>query len=174
MATEVSVPKRPLFKPSEVCTIAGLQPFVLRSWEAEFPALARANGKGGARVYRRADVQMVLQIKELVYGEGLTLGAARRKLQSAQAAEPNEESSFAEFLSDETRQQLAKVKQGLRDILGLLGESGETPIQAPLLEKAKPAAEAKPAVRARSKARKPAKAGVAKTRKGKRATRARA
>ena len=51
MAADVSVPKRPLFKPAEVCTIAGLKPYVLRSWEAEFPSLG-----GHQRQERRSDV----------------------------------------------------------------------------------------------------------------------
>lgn len=174
MATEESVPKGSLFKPAEVCTIAGLQPFVLRTWEAEFPSLARLNEKSGTRVYRRADVQMVLQIKELVYSEGLTLGAARRKLESAQEPASDAESLFAECLDKETRQQLAQVKQGLRDILGLLGEQGEGPTQAPLLKDTAPVAKTKSSVRVSGKTRKVAKPVVTKVGKTKRVTRARA
>ena len=164
MAPKVSVPERPLFKPAEVCTIVGLKPYVLRSWDAEFPTLGSSNGKSGSRVYRRSDVQMVLRIKELVFGEGLTLGAARRKLESELAPEPDAESTFAEFLDAETRERLEGVKKGLRDILGLLAEGGEKPTeQAPLLQDADVPVETP--VRVRSKA---------KPRKGKKVARARA
>ncbi len=150
MAADVSVPKRPLFKPAEVCTIAGLKPYVLRSWEAEFPSLGGTNGKSGARMYRRSDVETVLHIKELVFGEGLTLGAARRRLESEQAPKPDKDSSFAEFLDAETRQRLDAVRQGLRAILGLLSGGGETiPAQATPARKA----DAATAVPARSKAK---------------------
>lgn len=137
MAQEVSVPRRPFFKPAEVCTIVGLKPYVLRSWEAEFPLLRSSNGKAGARVYRRADLQMVLQIKELVFGEGLTLGAARRKLELVQAPAPDDDVALAEFVDAETRQRLAGVKQGLRDILELLGNKAEDAAAVPVRNKTK-------------------------------------
>jgi DNA-binding transcriptional MerR regulator len=70
--------KRDVFKAPEVCEMAQLQPYVLRTWEAEFPALGHAPN-GGPRVYRRADVEMVLRIKQLVFVEGLTLAGARRR-----------------------------------------------------------------------------------------------
>ena len=71
---------RSLFRQPEVCEIASIQPDVLRSWEAEFPDLGVTKAEGGARVYRRADVERVLRIKQLVYGDGLTLAGVRRRL----------------------------------------------------------------------------------------------
>src|SRR5579862_215905 len=81
----VEIPKRALFKPSEVCNLANVQPYVLRTWEAEFPALGVAKTEGGPRVYRRADVEQVMRIKHLLLVEGLTLAGARRKLEEAAA-----------------------------------------------------------------------------------------
>ena len=57
----VEIPNRSLFRQPEVCDIAQVQPYVLRSWEAEFPDLGVAKTKGGPRVYRRADVERVLR-----------------------------------------------------------------------------------------------------------------
>ena len=82
MAAPVEIPKRAFFKSAEVCAIAGVQPYVLKSWESEFPSLGGKKRRDGSRVYGRPEVELVLEIKELVYGEGLTLGAARRKLDS--------------------------------------------------------------------------------------------
>jgi DNA-binding transcriptional MerR regulator len=70
------VAKRELFKSADVCELTQLQPYMLRSWEAEFPGLGKPAASGGGRVYRRADVELVLRIKELVFGEGLTLAGA--------------------------------------------------------------------------------------------------
>ena len=70
---EVEIPNRALFKASEVCELAGVQPYVLRSWESEFPDLGVSKSGGGPRVYRRADVERVLRIKQLVFTDGLTL-----------------------------------------------------------------------------------------------------
>ncbi len=77
---QLEIPNRSLFRQPEVCEIASIQPYVLRSWEAEFPDLGVVKAEGGARVYRRADVERVLRIKQLLYGEGLTLAGVRRKL----------------------------------------------------------------------------------------------
>ena len=80
---DVAIPDRPAFKASEVCGIAHLQPYVLRSWENEFPDLGVSRTQGGPRVYRKADVERVLQIPTLVLSEGLTLSGVRRKLEGA-------------------------------------------------------------------------------------------
>ena len=126
MAAETVIPKRQVFKAAEVCTIAGVQPYILKSWEAEFRMLARPRKKGGARVYRRTDVELVLQIKHLVFGEGLTLGAAHRQIETPK--ESAEESVQPGLLSDvlETgvRARIAGVKQGLQEILQLLSANG--------------------------------------------------
>src|SRR5579871_653400 len=62
----VEIPDRALFKAAEVCELAKVQPYVLRSWEAEFPELGVAKTAGGPRVYRRGDVEQVLRIKHLL------------------------------------------------------------------------------------------------------------
>src|SRR5258708_37768534 len=53
-STPIEIPKRALFKAAEVCDLAKVQPYVLRSWEAEFPELGVAKSAGAPRVYRRA------------------------------------------------------------------------------------------------------------------------
>lgn len=127
MSPDASIPKRALFKPAEVCLIAGVKPYILRSWEAEFQNLGRGSKTDGARVYRRADVEMVLRIKGLVFGEGLTLGAARRKIEADAKPEPSgaeQEETLGDLFSADARERLGQVKEGLRSILDLLSEGG--------------------------------------------------
>ena len=119
MATRVKMPERSIYKPSEVCAIAELQPYVLRSWEAEFPDMGVAQGDGRPRLYRREDLDKVLRIKEFVFVEGLTLGAARRKLLK-EAPEPPEATALDELLGEEVRTRLDGIKKGLHAILDLL------------------------------------------------------
>lgn len=130
MAAKTVIPKRRVFKSAEVCSIAGVQPYILKSWEAEFPMLARPNRKGGARVYRRTEVEMVLQIKHLVFGEGLTLGAAHRQLETTKkpAEKPTQPGLLAAVLETAVCDRIAGVKQGLQDILQLLSANGETAV----------------------------------------------
>ena len=113
---DIEIPDRPLFKAAEVCSIAKVQPYVLRSWEGEFPTLGAATNSG-ARVYRRADVELVLEIRRLLFDEGLTLGAARRKLMNER---PGEGEAVDETVGPDARERLLEVKQGLQSILDLL------------------------------------------------------
>ena len=77
-------PKLERLKAADVCQIAQVQPYVLRTWEAEFPDLGQQTA-AGPRIYGRADVERVLRIRELVYVEGLTLAGARRRLEEVGA-----------------------------------------------------------------------------------------
>jgi DNA-binding transcriptional MerR regulator len=78
MATET--PKKLFYKIGEVCSLTDTQPYVLRFWESEFPQLAPRKTRTGQRVYRPRDIEMVLEIKKLLYEEGYTIAGARKKL----------------------------------------------------------------------------------------------
>ena len=125
MTSSVKIPKRSIYKAAEVCAIAKLQPYVLRSWEAEFPDLGVAQPGGRLRVYRRSDLDRVLRIKELLFVDGLTLGAARRKLlQETPTPDEGGQLPLEELLGSDTRARVEDVKTGLRSILSMLSESG--------------------------------------------------
>ena len=112
--------KRALLKAPEVCDLAKVQPYVLRSWEAEFPALGVAKAAGAPRVYRRADVEQVLRIKHLLLVEGLTLAGARRKLEEEGTPVAPDAPAIDELIGRNARERLTDVKRGLRSILDLL------------------------------------------------------
>ena len=123
---QVEIPNRALFRQPEVCEIARVQPYVLRSWEAEFPDLGVAKTAGGPRVYRRADVERVLRLKHLLYVEGLTLAGARRKLNEEKTDAPGEGNALAdvaEILGEEARERILQVKQGLRELSSMLSRA---------------------------------------------------
>jgi DNA-binding transcriptional MerR regulator len=125
---DVVIPNRAAFKASEVCDLAQLQPYVLRSWENEFPDLGVSRTPGGPRVYRRTDVERVLQIRHLVLNEGLTLAGVRRRLEGAGptpvAERPNDEERalLREVMGPELKVRLTRVKDGLRGLLELLSQ----------------------------------------------------
>ena len=122
-AAQVEIPNRALFKAAEVCDLVKVQPYVLRSWETEFPKLGVAKVAGGPRVYRRADVEQVLRIKHLLLVEGLTLAGARRKLEEETAPVAADAPVIDELIGQNARQRLTEVKRGLRSILELLSRS---------------------------------------------------
>ena len=118
---QVEIPNRALFKAVEVCDLAKVQPYVLRSWEAEFPELGVAKTAGAPRVYRRADVQQVLRIKHLLLVEGLTLAGARRRISEETMPAAGETPGIDELIGQNARERLTAVKRGLQSILDLLG-----------------------------------------------------
>ena len=126
------IPNRPVFRAQEVCDIAELQPYILRSWEAEFPDLGVAKTANGPRVYRKADVERVLRLKHLILVDGLTLAGARRQLsQEGLAVVENDETvsdaDVAAMVDQQMRQNVMDVRRGLQWILGVLNGEGVTP-----------------------------------------------
>jgi DNA-binding transcriptional MerR regulator len=118
--SSVEIPKRALFKAAEVCDIVKVQPYVLRSWEAEFPAMGVTKAAGAPRVYRREDVEQVVRIKHLLLVEGLTLAGARRKLEEESTPIAADGPAMDELFGRNARERLTDVKRGLRSILELL------------------------------------------------------
>ncbi len=76
-----SIPDRLYFKIGDVARICGLETYVLRFWETQFPQLKPNKSGTGQRLYRRRDVELVLEIKRLVHSEGYTLPGARQALE---------------------------------------------------------------------------------------------
>jgi len=115
------IPDKPAFKAAEVCDLVQIPPYVLRSWEKEFPNLGVVPRAGAPRVYRRGDVEQILRIKQLVFSEGLTLAGARRRLEGEPPPEP--EPDFP--LPEEVKARVGRVKQELKSLLQLLGPERE-------------------------------------------------
>jgi DNA-binding transcriptional MerR regulator len=120
--TTAEIPNRSLFRQPEVCEIAQVQPYVLRSWEAEFPDLGVSKTEGGPRVYRRADLEFVLRIKHLLFVDGLTLAGARRKLLDERPASQIVSEDIEELLGTDARERLLLVKRGLKEIALMLAK----------------------------------------------------
>jgi DNA-binding transcriptional MerR regulator len=123
-SVQVEIPKRALFKAAEVCDLAKVQPYVLRSWETEFPELGVAKSAGAPRVYRRNDVEQVLRIKHLLLVEGLTLAGARRRLEEESTPVAPDAPAIDELIGQNARERLTAVKRGLQSILDLLSHVG--------------------------------------------------
>lgn len=126
-AAQVDIPKRALFKAAEVCDLVQVQPYVLRSWETEFPALGVAKTAGGPRVYRREDIEQVVRIKNLLLVEGLTLAGARKRLVEETAPVAADTPAIDELIGRNARERLTDVKRGLRSILDLLAATPVRP-----------------------------------------------
>jgi DNA-binding transcriptional MerR regulator len=119
-----------LYRAQEVCDLAQVQPYVLRSWEKEFPGIGVQKSDDSPRLYRQADLDQVLLIKRLVLREGLSLAGARRKLDDAAprtAAEVDHDvAEVLDALASDARTRIAYVRDGLRSILQLLSNAPGT------------------------------------------------
>jgi len=74
------IPDKLYFRIGEVSRLAGIKPYVLRFWESEFPGLGPKKSGTGHRLYRRKDVELVLEIKGLLYDQRFTIEGARKYL----------------------------------------------------------------------------------------------
>jgi DNA-binding transcriptional MerR regulator len=120
-----------LYKIGEVCRIAEVQPYVLRYWETEFPALAPNKSGGGQRLYTQHEIDVILRIKQLLYSEGFTIAGAKKKLEieltapPAVAPAPASEMAAGTAASpprDDVTRALLSVKQELTAILRMLDD----------------------------------------------------
>ena len=147
----MAAPKRDVFKAAEVCEVVQLQPYVLRSWEAEFPQIGLATAAGGPRVYRRSDIQLVLRIKQLVFEEGLTLSGARRRLEEEGDRETAPQIRVEEVLGNNAREKVRSVKTGLQSILQMLSNDKQEAELRLVAPSAPPAAKKKPVAKSKGK-----------------------
>lgn len=82
------IPDKLYFRIGDVAKLAGIKPYVLRFWETEFPSLGPKKSGTGHRLYRRKDVQLVFEIKQLLYEKRFTIEGARKFLESRAKTEP--------------------------------------------------------------------------------------
>jgi DNA-binding transcriptional MerR regulator len=111
------IPDKLFFRIGEVSQLVGVEPYVLRYWESEFPGLSPKKSNTGQRMFRRKDVEMLLNIKQLLYEKKFTIEGARKALKSEKAdagATARQEELFA------PANPLPGIRRELVDILKLL------------------------------------------------------
>ncbi len=107
------IPDKLYFRIGEVARLAGIKPYVLRFWETEFPSLGPKKSGTGHRLYRRKDVQLVLDIKILLYEKRFTIEGARKHLDKQANSEP---AVAPTAKRSRTAARPGKVQAGLFDI----------------------------------------------------------
>ena len=127
------------FKIGEACKQLDIQPYVLRYWETEFPALSPDKSKSGQRVYSRQDLGVIRRIKELLYDEGYTIAGAKKKLEGElESGGLEERSSKAEAAEKPAAAPKAKAKTAAKP-------AEQPPDEPPAKPSPKIAAKTKPA-----------------------------
>jgi DNA-binding transcriptional MerR regulator len=111
--TDPRVPDREAFRIGEVASLARVSASLLRFWESEFPRLRPTKTRSGQRLYRRADVELVLRIRDLLHVHGYTMAGARKAL----AAPPSEDElgtrrdALIDAIRNEARELLRRVSE---------------------------------------------------------------
>ena len=117
------IPDKLYFRIGEVARLLDVETHTLRFWEGEFPQLKVGKGGTGQRLYRRRDVELVLEIKQLLYQQGYTIPGARQFLQSRSRRKdhpPAVQTSEPQPRHREPR--LEKLRSDLRDLSALLSD----------------------------------------------------
>ncbi len=114
-------PDKLFYKIGEVSKIVGVEAYVLRYWETEFPFLKPRKSKSGQRVYIKKDVEMLLTIKKLLHQERYTIEGVRKKLGiSSLNVEPKVEKDLQNKQVRQPAKVIEKNKKRLKDILSQL------------------------------------------------------
>ena len=98
---------------SEVSDMIGVKPHVLRYWETQFKMLRPKKGRGGARMYRKRDVEILFEVKQLLYENRFTIAGALRKLLDDRQSREQMELTFARTDREEMLRALRKDLEGL-------------------------------------------------------------
>ena len=120
---QLELSKKLYFRIGEVAKIVGVKPYVLRYWETEFPILKPGKTPSRHRLYRRRDVETLLDIKRLLYEEGFTIAGAKKRLKDGQRlsdeAPPSQAGPEASLPLRPDQQQRKILTAIHRDILSL-------------------------------------------------------
>ncbi len=104
------VQEKLFYKISDVCKLTGLEAYVVRFWETEFPTLHPKKSKGNQRIYIKKEIDLIQEIKYLLYEEKMTIAGARKRLR-----QPSHK-----IKKVDANQTLHIVKRELEDLLHLL------------------------------------------------------
>jgi DNA-binding transcriptional MerR regulator len=121
---EAVIPDKLYFRIGEVARLCGVETYVLRFWETEFPQMRPNKSGTGQRLYRKRDVEMAMRVRKLLHEEGYTIAGARQVL-AQEARELRATSPQLPLIEGgaspvRVKAKLQKVRSELRDLLGIL------------------------------------------------------
>lgn len=116
MPPETKIPEKLYFRIGEVSDIAGVPSYVLRFWETEFPSIRPRRTESGQRLYRKADVERILLVKQLLHDKRFTIQGARQYLRQADRG----------YTREDLMTEMEAIRQDLLIIRKLLDEGSET------------------------------------------------
>jgi DNA-binding transcriptional MerR regulator len=118
----VVIPDKLYFRIGEVAKLCGVETYVLRFWETEFPQLRPNKSGTGQRLYRKRDVELAMRVRRLLHDEGYTIAGARQLLAQEARKSKSPQLPLIEggATSTATEAKLQRLRAELRDLLGIL------------------------------------------------------
>ena len=109
-----NLPDKLFFSISDVSDITGIKPYVLRYWETQFKALKPNKNSGGQRAYRKKDIELILEIKGMLYEDRYTISGAQQKLKDFR------KNAGPQLTLDFNERDVTKLLNGIKDQLRAL------------------------------------------------------
>jgi len=100
------------FRIGEASKIIGVEPYVLRYWEKEFPQIRPKRADSNQRTYERKDLELILEIKRLLYEERMTIEGAKKRLRRMRRAPLRMDESL-----------LKSLRADLKEVINILSDS---------------------------------------------------
>ncbi len=113
--------KKLYYSISEVSKLTDLKQYVLRYWETEFKQLNPLKNRAGNRTYRQKDIDLILEIKDLLYIRKFTIDGARNELSKERSAK-QELGEESKAISEKYEETIRNIKEELRSILTIIAE----------------------------------------------------
>jgi len=124
---EVVIPDKLYFRIGDVAKLLGVETYVLRFWETEFPQMRPNKSGTGQRLYRKRDVEMARKVQRLLHEQGYTIAGARKVLaqEAASRSKSAQLSLLAKAPVKAPDEKIVKLRGELKDLLGILSDSPE-------------------------------------------------
>ncbi|MBU1564437.1 MAG: MerR family transcriptional regulator [Proteobacteria bacterium] len=117
---KTQIPDKLYFKIGEVAKLAEVPAHVLRYWESEFPGIRPKRANSKQRLYRYQDVELILNIKVLLHGQGYTIAGARKLLETGGESKPQVKEDLP---TSNQGQKLKIIKEELQKLQNLLAKT---------------------------------------------------
>lgn len=111
-----SIPDKLYFRIGEVAKMIGVEPYVLRYWETEFPEIAPVKSKARQRLYKRQDVELIYRIRDLLYQQNFTIKGAKKKIKDERGKKSDNQIDL-DLEPKEVSQGMLQLKKAVQSVL---------------------------------------------------------
>lgn len=108
--TGSKIPEKRYFRIGEVSALTGIESYVLRYWETEFPKIRPTRSRSGQRLYKKRDIEIILQVKDLLYQKKFTIAGAKKHLQKQHKASKPSDDDSQRVMLEQVREELITIR----------------------------------------------------------------